>query len=79
MKNKYLALTLASALLFNTTVLPVSAAETPTVRGEIQGIAKTLPLSEEVIPAQLEKELKEEIKKVYGKKELKRYTHTYSK
>ena len=54
MKNKYLALTLASALLFNTAVLPVFAAETPTVRGEIQSIAKPLPLSEEVIPAQIE-------------------------
>ena len=78
MKNKYLALTLASALLFNTTVLPVSAAETPTVRGEIQGIAKTLPLSEEVIPAQLEKELKEEIKKVYGEERVEEiYSHIF--
>lgn len=78
MKNKYLALTLASVLLFNTTVLPVSAAETPTVRGEIQSIAKTLPLSEEVIPAQLEKELKEEIKKVYGEERVEEiYSHIF--
>lgn len=78
MKNKYLALTLASALLFNTAVLPVFAAETPTVRGEIQSIAKTLPLSEEVIPAQLEKELKEEIKKVYGEERVEEiYSHIF--
>lgn len=78
MKKKYMALTLASALLFNTAILPVFSAETDTVKGEIHNVVKTLPFSEEVIPAQLEKELKEEIKKVYGEERVEEiYSHIF--
>lgn len=78
MKKKYIALTLASALLFNTAILPVFSAETDTVKGEIHNVVKTLPFSEEVIPAQLEKELKEEIKKVYGEERVEEiYSHIF--
>src|SRR5699024_5898985 len=65
-------------LLFNTAILPVFSAETDTVKGEIHNVVKTLPFSEEVIPAQLEKELKEEIKKVYGEERVEEiYSHIF--
>lgn len=67
MKNKYLATLLAIALLLNVTLVPAEAIETFSLNNkEFQSVPNKLPLSEEVIPPQLEKELKEEIKNVYG-------------
>ena len=67
MKNKYLATLLAIALLLNVTLVPAEAIETFSLNNkEFQSVPNKLPLSEEVIPPLLEKELKEEIKNVYG-------------
>lgn len=67
MKNKYIASVLMALMLINTSVLPVLAQKKEPVKGEIQNTQKQMSLANEVIPLQIEKELKEKIEHVYGK------------
>lgn len=67
MKNKYIASILMALMLINTSVLPAIATANEPVKGEIQNTEKQMTLADEVIPLQIEKELKEKIEHVYGK------------